>query len=238
METKEYNFIKQNTASMQTDRLHLPEQPLSVEDMFELGNYTTNGAHTNTAREGDKKKKAVLLLLILLLLGLLALLLMHQIGFFMFPWEQAANPVEKAPVVSGDLFPGLGDATTGMLSSMTKEEIVAQMQIAADENYFSFKINTMLVLENGQSETELGIENPAYNIYPMVVQINLGADGKGEMIYDSGGIIPDYHIDRAKFTKELPEGTYKALAHLYAYDPDTQLNVFKSTAELTIIVNG
>jgi len=32
----------------------------------------------------------------------------------------------------------------------------------------------------------------------MSVQIFLGKDGAGEMIYDSGGLMPDQHNDNAK----------------------------------------
>ena len=190
------------------------------------------------AREKDpdrKKKKRLLFIWLSILLCSAVLLTAHHFGLFRYPWEKAPA---KGPVVVGDLFPGAGDAQSGALSNMTKEDIMDQMQIAADANYFSFKINTLLELENGRGEAQMGIENPNYNVYPMVIQIHLGEDGAGDLLYDSGGILPDHHIDSAKLLKDLPKGVYEALATLYAYDPATQVNVFKSTAALTIHIKN
>ena len=176
-----------------------------------------------------KVKKWLLRIFIAVLLIAILLLVLKQCGVF------DDNP--PAPIVAGDLFPD-GNAEDGPLSNMTKEEILEQMQKEADKAYFSFKINTEIVFKDGSSEGNLGIENPSNNVYPMSVQIFLGKDGAGEMIYDSGGLMPDQHIDNAKLTKVLSTGTYEALAYLYAYDPDTKVNIFKSTAELTIIIKN
>jgi len=176
-----------------------------------------------------KEKKWLLRIFIAVLLIAILLLVLKQCGVF--------DKHEPAPVIAGDLFPG-GNAEDGPLSGMTKEEILEQMQKEADKAYFSFKINTEIVFKDGKSEGNVGIENPNNNVYPMSVQIFLGKDGAGEMIYDSGGLMPNQHIDNAKLTKVLSTGTYEALAYLYAYDPETKVNIFKSTAELTIIIQN
>jgi len=182
----------------------------------------------NNADKGTAKKWLPRIFILLLLIVIL-LLVLKQCGVF--------DKHEPAPVIAGDLFPG-GNAEDGPLSNMTREEILEQMQKEADKAYFSFKINTEIVFKDGSSEGNLGIENPSNNVYPMSVQIFLGKDGAGEMIYDSGGLMPDQHIDNAKLTKVLSTGTYEALAYLYAYDPETKVNIFKSTAELTIIIQN
>jgi len=176
-----------------------------------------------------KTKKWLLRIIILILLIAILLLVLKQCGVF--------DNKPPAPVVAGDLFPG-GNAEDGPLSNMSKEEILEQMQKEADKAYFSFKINTEIVFKDGKSEGNVGIENPNNNVYPMSVQIYLGKDGAGDLIYDSGGLMPNQHIDNAKLTKVLSTGTYEALAYLYAYDPDTKVNIFKSTAELTIIIKN
>jgi len=187
--------------------------------------------------EEQKKRKRTPIILLSLLLSVILIFFLHAFGVFKFPWEKEVEE-PSGPVIIGDLFPGTGDAQNGMLPNMTKEEVREQLQIAADANYFSFKVNTMLILEDGKSPAPVGIENPSYNVYPMVIQIHLGEDGEGDLIYDSGGILPNHYIDYAQLTKELPEGTYKALAQLHAYDPATHINVFKSTAALTIIIQN
>lgn len=174
-------------------------------------------------------KKGLLRILILLLLIAIVLLVLKQCGVF---------DKQPTPIVAGDLLPGAGDAEDGTLSNMSDDDIREQMQKAADEAYFSFKINTIWEFEDRKGEAAVGIENPNYNVYPMVVQVFLGKDGAGELIYDSGAIMPDQHIDNAKLTKVLKTGTYEALAYLNAYDPDTKENIFKSTAELSIVIKN
>jgi len=202
------------------------------EDNFEIPRF-------NTENKNHKKKNPIKEIIAVCILLLLFLIILYQAGIFRQSQVIAEEPKKPAkPVVAGNLFPELGDAQYGHLAGMTKEKILEQMQIAADANYFSFKINTQMIFENGRSEGNVGIENPNYNVYPMVVQIFLGENGEDELIYDSGGILPNQHIQRAKLAKELPEGNYPAIAYLYAYDPDTLINIFKSAAALEIIVNN
>jgi hypothetical protein len=176
-------------------------------------------------KDGDKRKTGRLLFLFLLLLLAILLLLFFQ------PWVR-----QPVPIVAGDFFPGSGEAQDGALSSMSQEQIAAQMQKLADASYFSFKINARPEFENGRSKGDLGIENPNYNIYPMVVQIFL--DSTGEIIYDSGGILPNQHIDEARLTKSLSAGTHKATAYMNAYDPETHAWQGRQAAELIITVNS
>ena len=153
--------------------------------------------------------------------------------------SKGINPRKiKNPIVAGDLFPGSNLAEDGFLSSMTKEEILEQMQLVADANYFSFKINSRVEFENGASTGDFGIENPNYNVYPMVVRVYLGENGEDDLIFDSGGILQNQRIERAKLDKHLPAGDYQAVAYLYAYDPDTLVNIFKSAAAMEIVVKS
>jgi hypothetical protein len=150
----------------------------------------------------------------------------------------AMPQIEKEPalILAGSVFPGAGSSVEGALSNMTAEEVMAQMQRAADESYFSFKINARPVFEDGKSKGTLMIENPPYNVYPMVVQIVL--EESGEIIYDSGGILPGYHIDSANLLKELPKGEHAAVANLNAYDPESKEWLGRQSAKLIIKVNA
>jgi hypothetical protein len=179
---------------------------------------------------GARARKRLMRIGALILLLIAILLLLHQCGHLKFPWEKSAA------IVAGDLFPGEGDAEDGHLSNMTPEQIKKQMQEAADAAYFSFKINARPEFKDGKSAGTLGIENPSYNVYPMVVQIML--DDSDEIIYDSGGILPDHHIDSAKLSKVLKKGTYKATAYLHAYDPDTKVWQGKQAAALEITIKN
>ena len=175
------------------------------------------------------KRKWIIRILILLLLLFMGVLVLHELGYVRFPWDK-----REGILVSGNLFPDGGDAEDGGLSNMSEEDLMAQMQKVADASYFSFKINAEPVFEDGKSEGTLGIENPNYNVYPMVVQIKL--DKTGELLYDSGGILPNQHIDSAKLTKVLKAGTHPATAYLQAYHPDTEEFIFEQVVVLNIVV--
>ena len=170
-----------------------------------------------------------------------ALVFLLQLWYAETPAKTENKPLQTEteialPVVAGDLFPDIGDAKDGHLSNMTLEQIKAQMQRVAEESQFSFKINSRPVFADGGAKGSLGIENPNYNVYPMVVQIFL--DSTGEMIYDSGGILPNQHIDSAKLLSELAAGEYNATAVFNAYDPDTKVWQGKAQAALIITVQS
>jgi hypothetical protein len=139
-------------------------------------------------------------------------------------------------IMAGDLFPELGDAADGHLAGMTREQILEQMQRLADESMFSFKINARPVFTSGNARGNLEIENPNYNIYPMVVQIAL--DDTEEIIYDSGGILPNQHIENARLNRVLNAGTYRATASMNAYDPQSKIWQGKALAALVITVES
>lgn len=211
----------------------MPRKPSPFHKSSLFGNRKKIRRFKSNCKSMAKRRMFQTLALIILLAILL--LLFQQCGILKFPW-QADNPA--IPVVAGDLFPGAKDAKDGSLSNMTRTEILDQMQKVADAAYFSFKINTEIVFEDGTGMGNVGIENPNYNIYPMVVHIYLGKNGEGGLIYDSGGILPGQHIDAAKLITPMERGTYEALAFLYAYAPDTKVNIFKSTADVKIIIKN
>lgn len=176
------------------------------------------------------KRRALILLLLLLFLLTTALVLIEQ----PFGILKIAPPT---PILSGDLFPAVGAGVdSGTLGGMTPEQIKEQMQKVADASQFSFKINSSPRFLNGKSQGDLWIENPSYNVYPMVVQIFL--DDTQEIVYDSGGIMPNQHISYATLLKELPQGTHKATAYINAYDPDTKVFQGRSAAKINLIIEN
>ena len=166
--------------------------------------------------------------------GLLALLI--SLPIIHMRRQSSARGDEMSHLVSGDFMPEIGDARDGHLSGMSKQEIIEQMQKIADASQFSFKINASPVFEHGRAKGNLRIENPIYNVYPMAVEIYL--DATGELIYTSGGIMPNYHIDEAHLMCVLEKGTYGATARLYAYDPDTLICQGESAVKLNIKVKN
>lgn len=186
--------------------------------------------NNETEEEKKKKKKGGLWIKIVIVAAILIglLFLLHECGYFRFPWDN-----DRTLVVSGDLFPG-STAEDGALPNMTEEDLQAQMQRAADAAQFSYKINARPVFKNGRTEGNWEIENPNYNVYPIVVQVTL--DDTGEIVYDSGGLLPNQHIETAKLKKALKAGEYKATATIHMYHPQTNEAVGKTQAGLIITV--
>jgi hypothetical protein len=176
--------------------------------------------------EKKTRKKFLFLFLPFLVLALL----LFAIGVFS---SSSSTGDASPPIIAAEgLFPGSGEADEGYLTHMTPDEVMEQMQRFVDASYFSFKINARPIFETGASAGTLQIENPSYNVYPMVVQVF--EDKTGDMLYDSGGILPNHHIDTAKLLKTLPAGKYPATATLNVYDPETL--VWQGKQEVALII--
>ena len=189
---------------------------------------TTSRRYYDTRK--DNRKRKYLWSLLALLFVLLAIMLgLWYMGFF-------SGPEQPARVVAGDMFPGVSEAEYGFINDMSDEDLLAFMQRIADESMFSFKINVQPFFRDGASPGNFEIENPHYNVYPMVVQVAL--DETGEIIYDSGGLMPDQHIKYGRLNRVLPAGRHSATAHLYCYDPVTLMAQGESEVKLTLVVQN
>ena len=193
-----------------------------------LGNDCEYPQDERNDEERKSKKRAIRVSLIVLTLILLVVTLSY-FGVIKWPWQNSGNSI-----VAGELFPGAGTADDGHLPNMTQEEIMEQMQRIADASMFSFKINARPIFANGSAAGDFRIENPNYNVYPMVVQVQL--NNSKEIIYDSGGIMPNQHIEKARLLRALDAGTYDATAVFNIYDPKTKELKGKTQAALIITV--
>lgn len=115
----------------------------------------------------------------------------------------------KAPGVDSSIV--LGEAKEADIN-----EKLEQMQKNANENSIGIKMNIEVVLENGDSEGNAMIGNPATNTKSFVVSIVL--DDTNEEVYRSGLIPPDFYIDTIKLTKSLAKGKYPATAYYEVYN--------------------
>jgi hypothetical protein len=170
----------------------------------------------------EKKQKKIpwfRLLVILLMLVIIALLLKQFVLKKAEPEDTLANSIK---------------AKLGQLDGKTEEEIQAELDRVIEEGMFHISINTNPVFTDGKSEGNLEIENVPNNHYSMDVQITL--KDSGELVYDSGLIEPNYHIQTDTLSKELEAGEYPAVATFYAYDTDTQDEIGSTGCEITMYV--
>ncbi|WP_101550156.1 MULTISPECIES: hypothetical protein [Anaerotruncus] len=170
----------------------------------------------NATRDGGKKLLAAACVLLLLVLGILAFLLL------------------RAPKAGPSGLAREAAALAGQLEGKTEEEIQAELNRIVEEGMFNISINTAPTFENGKAEGPLQIENVPGNRYLMQVLITL--DDTGELIYETGLIEPNHHIQSAKLDVELEKGEYLATAVFNAYDPETEEYIGSAGAKLTITV--
>lgn len=176
-------------------------------------------------RMGRVMKWLLGILVVILLLAVVTLGL-RQYGLFRFPWE-------PEPIVVANVGGSIQEGTPGM----TLEELQAVMQADADASTIHFEMNFRPVFERGSSEGTLWFVNPADNHYDMRVEIHLNS--RDQLVYDSGLMPRNSHIDNDKLSVALPRGTHEATAYMLAYepgDPDTIVN--RATADVVIVVKN
>ena len=198
------------------------------------------------------RKKLLIIVIVFAVFALLSIFPLYRHGIIRFSAAEAkgveasfeesytdyADSARAGPaalIKLGSPFPGQGeDARDGHLPNMTAEEIALQEQKQADPARPEYKINLSPVFKRENARGELAIENPSCNACPMVVQLELAASK--EVIYDSGGLLPNRHILSARLFKRLEAGAYLVKAHIYFYDPDLNICTAEATKELTLTV--
>lgn len=126
------------------------------------------------------------------------------------------------------------NASLGQLEGKTQEEIQSELDRVVEEGMFNISISSLVKFEDGQSEGELRIENVPNNPYLMKVEIT--RDDTGDVVYTSGMIEPNHHIQSAKLAVDLDAGDYPCTATFYAHDPETEELIGQAAAKLTISI--
>jgi len=111
-------------------------------------------------------------------------------------------------------------------------EISQIMQEMADASQVTIQLNTVIDFETPTSYGNIGIINPSQNVFPIAMDFILNETG--EVIFTSGGIMPNEFVSKARLDVELPIGVHEATAVFNAYDPDTLEHIWRSNVVLTI----
>lgn len=128
------------------------------------------------------------------------------------------------------------NAALGQLEGKTQEEIQTELDRRVEEGMLSISIASTVEFADGQSEGALKIENSPSNRYLMKVEIT--RDDTGEMVYASGIIEPNHHIQTAKLSVDLGAGEYPCTAVIHALEPDTEEPIGQAAAKMTIVVQS
>lgn len=167
-------------------------------------------------RKRAKEKKWLLWLLLLLLLGLGGV------------WYYLNNQSTPTPLASRDLMPDIIDATD--------RELAERAQEIADADYFTLNLNPEAYFEDGESEGSIQIINPGTNVYPIALELFL--EETGELIYESGGILPNQEVTSARLLIPLEAGEYLTRADVHIFDPDTLERLRTTHAQVKVFVNN
>jgi len=167
----------------------------------------------------SKVEKAVDALIIVLILLIVSTAVLYSVKYFnqndpvSVDKPQVERPViEKEKIDLSQL--DNEKAQSGKLDLSQIE--VKQATIGKGDEYV---LNTNIVLEDGQSEGKLLIENREGNKYLLQAQIFLKENN--ELIYTSSILKPNEHIETDKLDKALKKGTYNAYAIYKGYDQET-----------------
>lgn len=126
------------------------------------------------------------------------------------------------------------NATIGLLPGIDVAQRQAELQQLLDESMIAFSINTNPVFENGGSEGNLMLENPANNAKLIVVELYL--DETEELIYQTKALPAGSYIENARLDKLLEPGDYPATAYFKAYREDDHSYIGQVGAALTLHV--
>lgn len=135
---------------------------------------------------------------------------------------------------SGDSLELDQNATMGLLPGVDVAQRQAELQQQLDESMIAFSINTSPVFENGGSEGNLMLENPANNAKLIVVELYLNETE--ELIYQTKALPAGSYIENVRLDKLLEPGEYPATAYFKAYREDDHTYIGQVGAALTLYV--
>lgn len=124
------------------------------------------------------------------------------------------------------------NAVKGLLDGRTAEEIAELETQEVADGMLQVSINGNPVFLNGTEPGNLRIENAPGNPYDMRVTITLE---DGRVVYESGGIKPNYHIDSAPLAVDLDAGDYPATVKFFAVKEKKDIGVVTREITLTVL---
>ena len=128
------------------------------------------------------------------------------------------------------------NAALGQLAGKTPEEVQAELDRIVEEGVFNISIAPAVYFADAGAAGDVRIENVPGNRYDMRVSIAL--DGTGELVYESGVIEPNHHVQTARLSARLVAGAHPATAVFTALDPVTGDEAGRASAKITLVVES
>ncbi|MHC5250242.1 hypothetical protein [Enterococcus sp. LJL90] len=156
-------------------------------------------------KKTTKRKKWLILALLLLLVSI--------VGGGLYWYFSSKTEEKTATVVAGSFLPEGKDA-----AAMTDDEIATYAQAEVDASQFQMIIGSEIQVDSQDDSSNLYIQNPPTNAYPIAVTITLD---DGTVVYSSGAIAVGYEVKNATLDTHLDTGTYTGTALFKLYDAET-----------------
>lgn len=169
--------------------------------------------------KGHKKRRLIALLLLLLLF------ITAGGGYWYYHTHHAKV---KVTVVSGNFLPKGKDA-----SAMKDRELAKYAQKTVDDSKFQMIISPEISINNAKQQSNLYIQNPPNNSFPISVEITLD---NGELVYSSGAIKTGYEVKNTMLDKQLKPGKYTGTAMFKLFSPKTSEAKGQVSAVVSIVV--
>lgn len=129
-----------------------------------------------------------------------------------------------------------GNASQGQFEGKSKEEIQDALNEEVKKGMMNISIAAVINFPAGSTQGDARIENIAAN--PMDQKVTIALKDSDEVVYESGAIAPDQHIQTITLTKALAPGDHAAVATFTGYDRETHKETGKAAAEIVLHVEG
>lgn len=125
-----------------------------------------------------------------------------------------------------------GTAEDGTMETKSQEQTLSELQ--KQQLQITDKVSTYMQFPSGKkgSSGSWTVENPASNKVIMQCEVFLGSRSIAKTV----PIKPNQHINGINLTDDIAPGTYKAVACIYYFNPDTNVYISQSQYTLSLTV--
>lgn len=125
-------------------------------------------------------------------------------------------------------------AEEGQASYKTEGQKQAAAEAEQDANKFNIAIASRIEFDSADGTGLAYIENAPKNAYNM--QVTITDEQTGDVLYRTGIIEPNHHIDSIKLDRTLDTGEHRVLARFTALDPQTGEEAGQAGAIVTLVI--
>ncbi len=122
----------------------------------------------------------------------------------------------------------------GEMPGKTQAASPGEAQRAVAENEIVFSINTNPVFSGSPKRGNVMFENPLEN--QKRTRVEICRDDNGDVIYESGTLLPGNYIGQAELDMELTPGEYPCTAFVYGYGQKDRQYIGKVSARIVVTV--